>query len=721
MQGLIRWGVTNWVLFFAVTILLSVLSSVTTQAFSWQSDSLELSSEDVPSEWDPKCTTKNVRIGSALSVTNADICVYEGKDFRFGYYTKPHQYWYMPSTTNMVVSFGSDEAMYIVENLGRETSWELIPGTNDIIVNRLTTGFTNNHHLTVIRNFPVYLTKNAGLFNSDQYTFDWPAVQRAIFAKNSLTDPAITGAYEISNNGRWVAGEVMGVGLALFDNETQDIRWFSSYRHSYGYGSNAHIDFDISDDGKYVATFDYNIEPRIYSLSDECVITTQKVDDSLAADLQHKTLCPYRSLTDVYMKQFDYQRTRSFNNPSFNFDGSALTVETWSEASDPEDWENFMIKKVTAYADGYNDQRLEYLALGDSYSSGEGDTEENFLGEKYYRDYTDNEEDKDNNQPLEKCHISTRSYPYLLANEMNLGQPLNEQATGWQTVACSGATTWDMKEAGAWYYNGQGERIKEYDSEALKTQALNEFIPGRQKQIEFVKKYQPKVITLTAGGNDVDFGGKIKKCAMMPDTCNYAEDDFKPRLKREILDQFDNLKNFYTELAVASHNKAKIFVVGYPQFISDASDAPCKNTFNLNYQERQMIVPSVEYLNNVIEAAAKKAGVVYVDIEGSLADEKLCEGTQQNVTAITNIFGLNSNELSESFHPNANGHSSIAQFIQQNYGYLNSAEVCYTGTFVCPDSTVDKSSIPAPYQHQLILMPKLATRSSSNKQLQMTH
>lgn len=81
------------------------------------------------------------------------------------------------------------------------------------------------------------------------------------------------------------------------------------------------------------------------------------------------------------------------------------------------------------YPDGYrgmripsNPTKLDYLALGDSYSSGEGDTEKNnATGQKYYRQLTDVNEDKKQGIPGEKCHVSTRSYPYKLANWIGLG------------------------------------------------------------------------------------------------------------------------------------------------------------------------------------------------------------------------------------------------------------------------------------------------------------
>ena len=83
----------------------------------------------------------------------------------------------------------------------------------------------------------------------------------------------------------------------------------------------------------------------------------------------------------------------------------------------------------------------------------------------------------------------------------------------WDTVACGGATIHDLNGSNSGGYDGQNDRLRDYaDKNTLQNMALNEIIPGRVKQIEFVKKYQPKVITLTAGGNDVGFGKKIKSC-----------------------------------------------------------------------------------------------------------------------------------------------------------------------------------------------------------------
>ena len=313
------------------------------------------------------------------------------------------------------------------------------------------------------------------------------------------------------------------------------------------------------------------------------------------------------------------------------------------------------------YPDGYrgmkvpgNPTKLDYLALGDSYSSGEGDTEKNnATGQKYYRQLTDVNEDKKQGIPGEKCHISTRSYPYKLAQYMELKQTGTRQ---WDTVACGGATIYDLNGSNSGGYDGQNDRLRDYaDKNTLQKMTLNEMIPGRVKQIEFVKKYQPKVITLTAGGNDVGFGKKIQSCIdprVSILTCDWAKNEMDT-LGSQIKGQFDRLVGLYKELKAASP-KSKIYAIGYPQFITDTEPAACGlNAGAIDLDERRMIVRATQYMNEVIEAAARKAGVKYVDISQALNGGKMCENHQ---IYMTGIVGLGEQE---SYHPNKFGHTMI--------------------------------------------------------------
>jgi len=319
--------------------------------------------------------------------------------------------------------------------------------------------------------------------------------------------------------------------------------------------------------------------------------------------------------------------------------------------------------------------------MGDSYSSGEGDTDTHpVTGDKYYRPWTDIEENYQAGQPREKCHISTQSYPYKLAFDMNLAMDDPKQ---WDTVACAGATAWDVKNQATENYKGQGkgaeqlwsqdanqERLDGYSVAALKSQALNEYIPGRQKQIEFMKKYHPKAITLTVGGNDVDFVGKVSDC-LLPSlvSCKIANQQGRKDLGTELQKQFSNLTSLYQELKDASPS-TKIYVLGYTQVINgnnDITNCLGDSIGGLDDSERRVIAEGYSYLNKVIEEATKYVGVKYIDVEAALSGYRLCDGAfgERDATGFTYRSGITqTNERQESFHPNAKGHKAIAAMVK---------------------------------------------------------
>jgi hypothetical protein len=91
----------------------------------------------------------------------------------------------------------------------------------------------------------------------------------------------------------------------------------------------------------------------------------------------------------------------------------------------------------------------------------------------------------------------------------------------------------------------------------------------------------------------------------------------------------------YTTIKTLSPD-SRIYVYGYPQFISDREIPPtdidnggfqqaCNFNVRLSLEERQMAITGVSYMNDVVEAAAKDAGVFYVDVENILDGHKHCE------------------------------------------------------------------------------------------------
>ena len=480
-----------------------------------------------------------------------------------------------------------------------------------------------------------------------------------------------------SQNNKYAAVEVYGAGIALVNLETHQARLITNDKASSSTSNGSSIRLAVSNDGKKVLVVNGNTIGKMYLIDASCG------RESFASNSTIDQQCDSIDLSD---RVSTVLQTRSPYYAEFNENSRDAYVYAWSQTE-------MNSSKLTIVPDTES-TGLAYLALGDSYSSGEGDTEKGANGSRYYRLGTNLEADVTRGIPQNKCHISTRSYPYLLARGMDLALDSPKQ---WDTIACNGATAWDVKAQGSTDYLGRGDSLKGFDVATLKAEALNGFIAGRQKQIEFVKKYKPRVITLTIGGNDVGFGPKIQECATISEgglTCSIATEDGRSSLGSQIRNQYDNLKSLYSELRAVSAGRTKIYVLGYPQFINGDEPAACGwNIGMLNSDERKMIHESVTYLNSVIKQAAKAAGVYYLDIENSLQGGRLCDDGQKYVT------GISVGDRQESFHPNAKGHAQIASSVWSNVHSqsLLDFDTCKgTDENICPDPSAAKAAIPKP-------------------------
>lgn len=323
---------------------------------------------------------------------------------------------------------------------------------------------------------------------------------------------------------------------------------------------------------------------------------------------------------------------------------------------------------------------LDYLALGDSYSSGEGDIGKKDDGSSYYRAGTDGGRDT--------CHISERSYPYELAKINRTNR------SSIASVACSGAEVMKDYFGDSSGYQGQGNRLDHLDSSQLSqahAQAIASDTPGRVKQIEFVKKYKPRVMTLTAGGNDIGFADILEYCAsgytklQVAYTCGYAQPgELRKMLASSIHTQFIYTKMMIQAMQAASPN-TKIYIVGYPSFTKTNSET-CVNSGIMNTAERRMINESVVYMNSVLRSVAKATGSIYLHIEDSLVGGRLCEGSEY----MTGPLNVGLREDSNMFHPNAKGHQQIANSITRS-GLFN---LNPKPNSLQPDTSVTSPAIP---------------------------
>ncbi|HVU59878.1 MAG TPA: SGNH/GDSL hydrolase family protein [Candidatus Saccharimonadales bacterium] len=293
----------------------------------------------------------------------------------------------------------------------------------------------------------------------------------------------------------------------------------------------------------------------------------------------------------------------------------------------------------------------QYLALGDSYASGEGTF-----------DYTAGTDALPN-----KCHLSALSYPFLMS----------ARAGTTQSVACSGAIIDNVLGDEGGHKDNQLKDVSDTDiTQSQKDQAYDQHTPGVIAQDRFVYQDKPKVVTISIGGNDVGFADIIARCILpfSPEFSGsqvtgasgsqdcYATYEDRLELVNTVNAQFNNLVQTYAKLQAGDPTR-RVYVIGYPQIVKP--DGDCALNVRLGRQETEFAYLFIGYLDSVIERAAARAGAVYVDTQHAFDGHRLCEagGSQVAVNGLTagdDKFVLFGNE---SYHPNQLGHQLLADAI----------------------------------------------------------
>ena len=579
------------------------------------------------------CINEQVTVVLSATEQVSDIaCVTHGENLRYTVFRN----------TTPVISTGSDEKMYKINVT--EMS-ELIPGTNTLV---FIYGVGTSWALNISKDLSAHITKNfTNGFTT--YSFEDSSMLKAGLSLNPQVAAKIF-TYGFSQNGRflvWLGEDYQPTQYKIIDLQTNNIKAFDFDP----YGQNVpNQDMTVSDDGKLVAW----VSQRTLKVwkNENCGYDIPM--SSSFFDPQYR----------CSMRQYDLS-TMLNTSPlassfGLNFNSNPVTLSLLHAFND-----GIRPVSFTASSDSATNHKLDYLALGDSYSSGEGDIGKFADGSSFYIPGTEDSKG---------CHVSIRSYPFLLAQRNNL------EENRMQSIACSGArVSRDYYGAGDTYY-GQGNKFKnktETELATLRDNAARDFTPGVLKQIEFVKNNKPKIVTLTGGGNDVGIVDVLKSCMFAygigerAKTCDEAVVGTKKRsvLGDSIRSQFVSTVELIDAIKQAS-NSTTIYVVGYPSFITDGA-AACVNSGTLNNSERSTINTSLNYLNDILEAAAKEAGAKYVDTTDSLAGGRICEGSKY-VTGVVNVL-TSASQLSNMFHPNSDGHIKLANTISSN-GFSVSAE-----------------------------------------------
>ncbi|MBL8158879.1 SGNH/GDSL hydrolase family protein [Candidatus Saccharibacteria bacterium] len=545
------------------------------------------------------------------------------------------------------LKMGFNKLSYVIDT-GHWAAPVLVPNTDKLVV----AGVGNYAWLKIYEN-PDTMPIGSG-YNDYQkmYKLDNLTVGKAL--KDANDNDVYTRAIDSSPNGKWLIAYTNNNKVLRINLDTYEVLTFASIQIN----SPSEYDIAISNDGQRAAvsggSLYYGTDyVKIFDL-DSCASPNPQ------DELQVVSGCGEKDHTQ-FLKNQVAAAGAQYNGAyflSFNYDGTSLKIGAQQE--------------YTLTAAGHSNDRLEYLAMGDSYSSGEGDTEINpETGQKYYRAITDVDGDYSANPVVlrEKCHQSTRAYPYRLAKMLGIS------SGDFKSVACSGAMINDIKnyKVGLKNYLGQPDInygllngrlshifLDELEVANAKAAALLDFIPGRENQIEFAEKYQPEIITIGIGGNDAQFERVVKDCVQHDLlTCDWADtDNGRKQVGLFIQEAGNKLVKLFKDLKDAAPD-SKIYAIGYPQFVNDEATI-CPANVLLTSAEREMLKEAVAYFNNHIKYAAKKASIEYIDIENALAGYRLCDEFTPKVTGIA-LAGAS--ERSESFHPNAAGHKTISSVI----------------------------------------------------------
>ena len=609
----------------------TLLTATEVRAYDWTSGVPKLSySQPTSFEWTPFCPTFYQDIPVAHEAQRQKACLFEGSDMSAAMTLGDK------GPPKLVIAYRFDSQFRVLEGACDGIVGCIYIPEADILVTRFYTSrpYVGGRMYTHVSE-RIKREIDPGSLEI-RYVFD---SSEPDFTLSYGDVPLPVEAIASSENGRWVAFEYREFGIVLVDTKTFQARRILAQGARYGFGFDPTVEIAISNDGKTVAVVGERTGVTVAQITPGC-------GDELRPEMRRlfsetTTNCPI-SMIDALGSDF-----HGVYDPRFNKSGSELEVVVR--------YRDYAGRTIRLRSADYKEMpELDYLALGDSFSSGEGETDDNY----YFRGTNDR---------FDRCHVSMRSYPFLLRIHLEI--------SSMKSVACSGAKIGDIASTGV--YRGQGKRLgvvglglNEQQRETAQSVALDSFQPGRILQAEFVERYRPSLVTIGIGGNDAGFMTKLRSCAA-PGTCDWAREERRYQVAKEIQALFDPLVKLYRRLAYLSPT-SKFVAIGYPRVIEPDGRCDAITASLLDHQERIFLDENTSYLNKIIESAARFAGVQFIDVSDALAGHRLCSGSA--------LLGMNSLRLgddislkdvrvigNETFHPTPYGHDLMALVMKYRY------------------------------------------------------
>lgn len=528
---------------------------------------------------------------------------------------------------------------------------------------RLSGGSPYGNFLFFYDNLPAYI-KSTALYNGE-VEHRLPENYSAILKNGSELLSVDSSTMSFSASGDWMVADIPFLAMVRINTKTREILPFE-------YGSNPFIVVGaayrtaISPDGRYAVVASKNSGLlKIYDLN-TC--------GAVPAEITGKVTCSSYDLLPTMR-----QKIPGFTSIASMRFRSNYTIDLYANYITGNESK---LTRYVATAAGQQKVGFQYLALGDSFASGEGAYE--------YKASTDTGHNM--------CHLSQRSYPYLISSTLGFGQ--------YESVACSGAVMKDVTDNSA-IYRKENEQSKGKFDESFDNEIFTNFLPGYRAQNEFNRLRMPGIITVSIGGNDIGFGDIIIRC-IDTDTC-YDNYEDRMQLVGSINRQFNNLVSTYIQIKTSADPRTKIYIIGYPQIAKP--DGVCDMNVHLNNEEVKFAAQLVTHLNSVIKKAAENAGVYYVDVEDSLNGHRMCEPMWSWEVAVNGLTAGNDKiDLpyihgpigNESYHPNAMGHDLLKQKILEKTNNLTATMPPPNPNAKPSDITSDMAILQAPKTNRVI-------------------
>lgn len=260
-----------------------------------------------------------------------------------------------------------------------------------------------------------------------------------------------------------------------------------------------------------------------------------------------------------------------------------------------------------------------YVAMGDSYSSGEGAGKRGQSGGFSYLPGTDT--------GTNRCHRSVAAYAPVVTAAMGADP---SQALDFR--ACSGAVIADVRGPNA--RNGEAPQVDGLGSETV-------------------------FASLTIGGNDVGFAPILTACYTNPigrASCDRSQAARAATGIRRLREAGPgSLRGVYRDITQRLTPQARVVVVGYPDFVPNTGG--CLSSAALGADEKYWISQRIHEVDALIAQRAAWSGVDYVDVNGPYfgkrSPHRVC-GPQEFVNGVIGI------DATESFHPNRDGQQAMA-------------------------------------------------------------